>query len=102
MILPSSSSSETCLSSDRRSYIYISLLLLKRKASENVHWTYFSFNLRSVITPVNIREIEIRERALDWRGIELEMNQVKDLKGNNKERLFESKARLSFTQGYPG
>ena len=59
-------------------------LLLKQKASQNLHWSYLSFNLRNVITPVNIWKIEICERTLDWKAIELEKGQAKNWKGKKR------------------
>ena len=59
-------------------YYLSKVFFFKRKAFKNIHWAY-SFNLRNVITPVNTCEIEICERALDWKAI------VKYWKWNSKE-----------------
>ena len=53
----------------------ISFFLLpqtQKPFKKNVHWTSpgLSFNLRNVINTVYIWEIEIRERAMDWKDME--------------------------------
>lgn len=74
--LPSSSSSETRLSSIRIDYL---VLHLKPKASENVHWAYFSFNLRNAIAPVTIWKMETLERALGWGRMKESSKRVESL-----------------------
>lgn len=67
LCLPLHPQRPVCLES--KYYLHKYFCSSKHKAFKNIHWSYLSFNLRNAIAPVNIWEIEICERVLDWKAI---------------------------------